>query len=257
MTVIGGRGGRPDDWDSQHARARARAAERLTEPLDAAEAAWLESHLASCDECSAIAADYAAQRLELRALLDPAPVPPRDLWARTSAAIESESRGAARGRARRSSLRPFALLAGALVVAVAVGTLTASRWPIGTVTTTPGSATPPPIAAATPSPPAVAPTPLAVGPKDVAFLQRDQSGSYKITTRRIDEVCPSDATSCVMNTPHENTQPIGPLSSPETVFGAENKPLVVLGSGDNGSSVVAILVPTQAPAAGGSQKPTQ
>ena len=257
MSVIGGRGGRPDDWDSQHARARARAAERLTEPLGADEAAWLESHLASCDECSAVAADYAAQRLELRALLDPAPVPPRDLWARTSAAIELESKGAARGRARRSSLRPFALLTGALVVAVAVGALTSSRWPFGTVTTTPGTAAPPPIAAASPSPPAVAPTPLAVGPKDVAFLQRDQTGSYKITTRRIDEVCPSDANDCVTNAPHENTQSIGPLSSPETVFGADNKPLVVLGSGDNGSSVVAILVPTQAPGAGSSQEPSE
>jgi hypothetical protein len=257
MSVIGGRGGRPDDWDSQHARARARAAERLTEPLDADEAAWLESHLAACDECSAIAADYVAQRLELRSLLNPAPVPPRDLWARTSAAIELESKGAAHGRARRSSLRPFALLAGALVVAVAVGTLTSSRWPFGAVTATPGIASPPPIAVASPSPLAVAPTPLAVGPKDVAFLQRDQSGSYKITTRRIDEVCPSDATDCVTNTPHENTQAIGPLSSPETVFGAENKPLVVLGSGNNGSSVVAILVPTQAPAGGSSQLPSQ
>src|SRR6185369_82136 len=132
MTVIGGRGGRPDDWDSQHARARARAAERLDGPLDPAEAAWLDEHLASC---AAIAADYAAQRLELRALREPAPVPPRDLWARTAAALEQESRHGARGRARRSSLRPFALLAGALVVAIAVGTLTSSQWLFGNPTT--------------------------------------------------------------------------------------------------------------------------
>src|SRR5262245_28618906 len=138
MTVIGGRGGRNDDWSSDHARARARAAERLDGPLEADESAWLDDHLASCDACSAVAADYAAQRLELRTLRDRAPVPPRDLWARTAAAIEHESRhGAPRGR--RSTLRPYALLAGALVVAVAVGTLTSSQWLGGAVTTTPGA----------------------------------------------------------------------------------------------------------------------
>src|SRR5690348_11014743 len=175
MTVIGGRGGRPDDWDSQHARARARAAERLDGTLDAEEAAWLDGHLASCDECAAIAADYAAQRLELRALREPAPVPPRDLWARTAAAIEQESRHGARGRARRSSLRPFALLAGALVVAIAVGTLTSSQWLFGNPTTAPGTQ-PPAIAVATPSPVPVAPTPLAVGPKDFAYVSIDKNG---------------------------------------------------------------------------------
>jgi hypothetical protein len=256
MTVIGGRRGRPDDWDSQHARARARAAERLDRPLDADEAAWLDGHLASCDECAAIAADYAAQRLELRALREPAPVPPRDLWARTAAAIEQESRNGVRGRARRSSLRPFALLAGALVVAIAVGTLTSSQWLFGNPTTAPGTQ-PPAIAVATPSPVPVAPTPLAVGPKDVAYVSIDKNGTYNLHQTRINEVCPSGTTDCVTSQPHENTQPIGPLSSPETVYGASGKPLVVLGSGDNGSSLTAILVPTQAPAGGASEPPTE
>jgi hypothetical protein len=260
MSVIGGRGGRPDDWTSQHDRARARAAERLDGPLEASEAAWLDEHLASCDECSAIAADYAAQRLALRALRDPAPVPPRDLWARTAAAIEREPRhgSAASRRPRGSALRPFALLAGALVVAIAVGALTSSQWPFSGVTTTPGTlSTPPAIAAGSPSPSAVAPTPLAVGPKDVAYLSIGTDGSYNITTKRIDEVCPSGATGCVTNQPHENSQSIGPLASPETVFGSEGKPLVVMGSGDNGSSVVAILVPTEAPGGGSSQPPSE
>ena len=78
MSVIGGRGGRTDDWASEHARARARSAEQLDGPLEADEAAWLDGHLASCPECAAVAADYAAQRLELRALREPTPVPPRD-----------------------------------------------------------------------------------------------------------------------------------------------------------------------------------
>ena len=34
MSVLGGRGGRPDDWPDQHLRARARASERLDAPLE-------------------------------------------------------------------------------------------------------------------------------------------------------------------------------------------------------------------------------
>ena len=163
MSVIGGRGGRHDDWSSDHARAQARSAERLDGPLDADEAAWLDNHLAGCADCAAIARDYAAQRLELRALREPTPVPPRDLWARTAAAIESESRHGSRSRgSRHATLRPFALLAGALVVAIAVGVLTSSQLPFGGVTTTPGTSQPPAIALGTPTPDVAAPTPLAV-----------------------------------------------------------------------------------------------
>ena len=258
MSVIGGRGGRPDDWASEHARATARSAERLDGSLDPDEAAWLDDHLAACPECAAVAAEYAAQRLELRALREPTPVPPRDLWARTAAAIERESRhgSSARGGSRRATLRPFALLAGALVVAIAVGTLTSSQWPFGGVTTTLGTPQPPAIALGTATPGAAAPTPLAIPPKDVAYLSIDQDGQYQIIRTRINEVCPSAATDCVTNLPHENTQAIGPLASPDTVFGADGQPLVVVGSDAGGSSVVAVLVPTQAPGAGSSQPPT-
>jgi hypothetical protein len=255
MSVIGGRGGRQDDWPSPHARARARAAERLDGPIDAAEAAWLGEHLASCPDCSAVAADYAAQRLELRALRDRPPVPPRDLWARTAAALERDSPHG-RTRSRRASLRPYVLLAGALVVAIAVGTLSSSRWPLGNAATTPGPSEPPAIAVTSPSPTLVAPTPLAVGPQDVAYLSHDRNGSYTITTKRIDEVCPSGASDCVPNQPHEDSQTIGPIASPETVFGGAGKPLVVMGTGNAGSSVFAIAVPTEAPGSGGGGTPS-
>ena len=245
MTVIGGRGGRPDDWSSPHERARARAAERLDGPLEAAEAAWLDEHLASCAACAAAAADYASQRLELRALRDRMPAPPRDLWARTAAAIEREPRHRSHGtrrRSRASAVRPYALLAGALVVALAVGTLTSSQRPFGEATTPPGSVGP--VAVATPSPTAVAPTPIAVGQKDVAWVTVEQDGTYSFTRTRIDEVCPAGATHCVSSQPRENTKAIGPLSSPETVFGSEGQPLVVFGGGDDGATLVALTVPT-------------
>ena len=74
-------GRRPDHWASQHERARVRAAERLEEPLPAGEESWLESHLAACEPCRAIAEAYATERLALRQLRAERAEPPRDLWA--------------------------------------------------------------------------------------------------------------------------------------------------------------------------------
>ena len=71
-----------------HERACRLAAVRLDQPLPADDAAALEAHLADCAMCRATAAGYEADRLALRAL--PPIEPPRDLWARTSAALERE-----------------------------------------------------------------------------------------------------------------------------------------------------------------------
>ncbi|HEX5015309.1 MAG TPA: zf-HC2 domain-containing protein [Candidatus Limnocylindrales bacterium] len=253
MTVIGGRGGRQDDWSSPHARARARAAERLDGPLDADESAWLEDHLASCAECAAIAGEYATQRLEMRALKERAPVPPRDLWARTSAALERESvHRTPRRRSWASSLRPYALLAGALVVAIVVGTLSSSQRPIPGPTTPPGTS--PQIAVATDSPPPVAPTPIALPPQDVAYISPGRNGNYELRQGRFDEMCPTDATDCESDQMTESAREIGPLATPEAVYGADGKPLVIVGEGDQGSRVLALVVP--APRAGATSRPT-
>jgi putative zinc finger protein len=241
VTVIGGRGGRQDDWSSPHARARARAAERLDGPLDIDESAWLDEHLDACEECSAAARDYAAQRLELRALRDRAPQPPRDLWARTSAALERESRHHARRR-RPASLTPYALLAGALAVAVVVGTLSSSQRPGPGPAATPG--TTPQVAVVSPTPELVGPTPLALDPQDVAFLRVGQDGNYELTQGRFNEACPADAPDCDVNRLQESVADIGPLATPEAVFGSGDKPLVIVGQGDGDANVVAVLMPT-------------
>jgi len=267
MSVIGGRGGRNDDWTSPHARARARAAERLDGPLDTEEATWLDDHLASCADCSAVAADYGAQRLELRALRERPPVPPRDLWARTAAEIEGESRHRSpvtRQRSRASAFRPYALLAGALVVAIAVGTLTSSQWFFGDATATPGATDQ--IAVSSPTQELAAPTPFAVGPLDVAYLSVDRDGSYAITQGRIKEVCPAGATDCTPEQLTESHKDIGPLASPETVFGSKTGgPLVVVGDGAEGTSLYVVVVdeggpdpsqePTESPEATPSEEP--
>ncbi len=241
MSLLGGRGGRSDDWSTQHDRARVRAAEQLDAPLDPDEAAWLDEHLAACSDCADAAADYATQRLEIRGLGERTLQPPRDLWARTAASIELEARHrshAPQDRSRRSVLAPYALLAGALVVAVVVGTLTSSQRPT-TATATPSASSH--VAAATPGPSA-APTPLAVARKEVDYLSADRDGKFHLYTTKVSQVCPKEVGTCATTEPSE-VQSIGPLASPESVFGSGDAPLVVLGDGENGTSVFAVALP--------------
>lgn len=259
MSILGGRGGHPDDWASQHERARSRAAERLGSPLDDDEARWLDDHLASCSECSAVADEYAAERLALRALRDREPQPPRDMWARTSAAIEREARPRSLRPSRRgrSLLAPYAVLAGALVVAVVYGSLNSSQPPIDTATTTPGLAV---ASTAAAEGTLAGPTPLIVAPQDVAYISVED-GAYRVNTTRVDQVCPADATTCGTSEPNEVVD-IGPLSSPATVFGSGDRPLVIVGDGSGGSTVIAFdpspasPKPTPSPAASIEPGPT-
>jgi Putative zinc-finger len=254
MSVLGGRGGRSDDWSTQHDRALARASEQLDGPLDADEAAWLGEHLAGCEPCTQAAADYATQRLELRALGERTPSPPRDLWARTSVAIELEARHRSlspRDRSRRSVLAPYALLAGALVVAVVVGTLYSSQRP-GPPTATPNASEQ--VAVATPVTTAM-PTPLEVAQQEVAYLSADRDGQFILYTTNVSRVCPKDAGTCATTEPSEK-QSIGPLASPESVFGSGDAPLVVLGDDGNGTSVFVVDRPDQGASPTPTPKPT-
>jgi hypothetical protein len=244
MSALGGRGGRSDDWSTQHIRAKARASERLDAPLDPVENRWLDEHLAACPECTTAAAEYATQRLELRALRDRAPQPPRDLWARTAVSIEREGRHRSlepRDRSRRSILAPYALLAGALVVAVVVGTLSSFQGRIIPPTAAPGASSG---ITATPETAFASPTPLTVARQEVDFLGRGRDGQFHLYKTNVSEVCPKDAGRCAATEPSEEHS-IGPLSNPETVFGSGDAPLVVLGDGDNGSSVYAVALPKQ------------
>jgi hypothetical protein len=241
MSLFGGRGGRADDWPSPHVRAQSRAAERLALALAPDEEAWLDDHLDTCAACSAVADEYAAQRIQLRALRDRQPAPPRDLWARTAAAIEREGGGrgvaGAGGRRRRSRsfLAPYAALAGALVVAVVYGSLSSSGQPIDPAATAPRPTNEVALASV---PASAGPTPLAVPPRDVAYLS-SEGGAYRLNMARIDEVCPAEADSCATSEPNEVVD-IGPLSSPATVFGSESRPLVVVADDGAASSVVVL-----------------
>jgi hypothetical protein len=253
MSLRGGRPRRPDAWSDPHARARFRAAEQLDGPIDPTESTWLRDHLESCDECRRAAAEYAAQRLELRALLDRPPVPPRDLWARTAAAIEQEAafrdRTAGR-RSPRSLLAPYALLSAALVVAVVVGTLSSSlrsrddataASPSAGVSTTQGDGShvlPP------------APTPVAIGPKKVEWISQDPNGDYRYQTATVNEVCPTGAEPCDTTAPTTD-RPVDLDGQAQTVFGSrDGAQLIVVGdkgSPQTGNVSVVKLDPSAAP----------
>ena len=107
-----------------HDRARSLAAERLDGPLQRADDTWLATHLAGCPTCRAVAGAYESDRMVLRAMRDRTPEPPRDLWARTSAAIERESAGQRRQPRRAAGGRPgpaLGILSGVAVIAVVIG----------------------------------------------------------------------------------------------------------------------------------------
>ena len=70
-----------------HERARNLAAESIDGALNPGDTAWLANHLGSCPDCQAVSDEYEAIHLELGSL--EFPDPPRDLWARTSAAFDA------------------------------------------------------------------------------------------------------------------------------------------------------------------------
>ena len=262
MNLGRGRTRRPDDWPSSHVRARADLSDRLDSPLEPTEANWLSSHLEACPDCRVIADAYAAQRLELRALRDRMPPPPRDLWARTSAAIESESRfrdGRARstGWRNRRVLAPSAVISAALVVAVAVAALTSSQRFFGGGPT----GTPPQVALGS-GPSANAPggsgplaTPIAVA-KKIEYLARESGGTFSLKVKSIDQVCPDASTQpCSPNTQTED-HPVALSQDASTVFGSQNdERLIVVNDPSSANAGTISVIPIASVAPGSTPTP--
>jgi hypothetical protein len=266
VTPFQRRPGRSDEPSATHVRARRALAERLDSTLPPVEAAWLDEHLVACVPCTVVADEYKAQRLELRLLRDRMPEPPRDLWARTAAAIESESRfrdTARRRRGLRISLAPVAVLSAAVAVAVIAGSLTSSQriGGGGTARPTLDLALASSGASAAAVPPGA--TPVVVAQK-VEWIARSSDG-YRVQIANVDEVCPPEATDpCDTAAPEEN-HPVVLQDEPASVWGSPDGDSIIVvnreTASDTGSvSVVplasdAVVTPTRtpppAPASGG------
>jgi hypothetical protein len=219
-------------------------------PLGLAESTWLDEHLAGCAVCTGIANAYEDDRLALRALRTQQPDPPRDLWARTAAAIESADAGRRREgdrRVRRSL--PLGALSGLAVVAIMVGVgLITANLPLGQVGGVKGEESP--IAgedgqsspAATVSTVAEA-TPIVVDPGDVGYLDNGRPGGvYRLT---VDEVCPAD-NQADCPTVREGAQLAMAFSSaPKAIVGSPSrlKAVAIAESDSGGDDLIVVDLP--------------
>ncbi len=179
---------RHNDPQTPHERARILASDRLDGELSPTDAGWLDAHLRGCDECRSVAAAYEEDRDLLRAM--PQPEPPRDLWARTSVALERErSAGVGRTRLALGDRRGWhvrweaaAGIVAVLLIGVVVGRslLISDQAGVGVATGSSG-----PGASAV-----VGPTPLIVTPGSVAWAAPNANGSYTVNVANVDSVCP-------------------------------------------------------------------
>jgi Putative zinc-finger len=220
---------------ADHARARDLAAGLLDEPIPPADAAWLDAHLATCDACRAAAAGYDLDRSALRALRAHSPEPPRDLWARTAAALEAErGRGARRpgpfGRSRRPDRwsrlgRVMAAPLAGLVVVV----LVVSSGLLG--------------GAAGPGASGSMATPIALtAAADLRVLTRASDGTVSLVSGEMKAVCPIGSESCGV-APSFAVTPVAGVTTTSDLGVVLSPTLdrIAVVSGQNGSQRVVIF----------------
>lgn len=241
---------------ASHERARGLAAERLLEPLQPPDATWLADHLAGCRTCRAIAAAYESDRMVLRALRDHEPEPPRDLWARTAAAIERESasRGSVPRRAgspRRRSMPALGVLSGVAVIAVVIGASVLSGGFLGgtkTVVLPPASNQAVALASSAATP---GPTPLAVGAGSVGWVGTAADGGLAYNVTDVDEVCPAERQPDCAPVADRGAKRVDIAIRPKSISQSPvNNEAVVVGTDATGEdAVMVIALPTPEPTA--------
>ncbi|MFL5719077.1 MAG: zf-HC2 domain-containing protein [Chloroflexota bacterium] len=234
-----------------HDRARALAAERLDGPLSRPDAAWLSEHLAACHTCRVVANGYESDRVALRAMRDRTPEPPRDLWARTAAAIERESetqRGRPRRRTPGRTGPALGVLSGVAVIAVVIGaSLMSGGWLNGPATG-PGQPTAPPVALASTSARPGA-TPMAVGAGSVGWVGTSADGRLAYNVAAVDEVCPVERQPDCAEIADRDSRHVELTIRPKSISQSpvRNEAVVVGSDGSGSDSVLVISLPTAEP----------
>ena len=177
---------------AEHGRARSLISARLDEPLAAGDDEFLLTHLAACPMCRIVERELRQQHGELGRLGQP--VAPRDLWARTSSALDREMARTPRDQAQmrhRDELlatRPGASASRWLALS-AVSSVTLAAIVVASQMQ-PAMVLPPATTAV------LAPaTPFAVSPQDIALIDYSADGVAVYQTR-ISEVCPQTVLDC-------------------------------------------------------------
>lgn len=219
---------------ANHAGWRELIAARLDRPLTRSETRSLAAHLRDCAACREADRDYRQQRDSLRAL--PLRPVPRDLWPRTSAALDREvaRRSFRFGRTWRRRGRKYgpsvALMTTVASLGVVVGLTVMQLTPAVTVA-------PPPSAV----PPA---TPFAIAPQPLAFVGSDETHMYVYQTD-VGHACPANAAGCSVDEGVVRT----PVNLPARVrarnlaLSPSGKALALVGRG-GGHDVIAVVLLT-------------
>jgi hypothetical protein len=185
-----------------HAKYRDLLAARLDRPLTRTENRTVVAHLKCCEECRQAERDYLDQRSLLRTLQ--APAPPRDMWARTSTALDREvSRwsyryprfgrkaivpglGDGRPRSGAPSALATAVAALGIVTVMAVLQFAPALRPAPAITNDGDVAAPG-------SP--IRPTPFAVAPQPLTFVAAGVN-DFAIYETQVTQVCPETPFDC-------------------------------------------------------------
>jgi hypothetical protein len=249
---------RHHDSDAGHDRARSLMSEELLAGIGEEDEAWLTRHVEACAECRRDRAAYRADHDLLRTLRDKPPEPPRDLWARTAAALDREARtrpsgASAEGRRGEQGIWrafPLGAAAGAIVLIVVM-------WTSGLGPTVPPSGTPAGSLVAVASPP-LAPTPIAIEAASIGIVRTATDGSLEIVFSKVDAVCPHSVPDCRPPIESEQVRPVRLDSKPSTMaISPDSEQLIVEPAGESGSSGHILAVPVPKPTPTPTEAPTQ
>jgi hypothetical protein len=232
-----------------HASYRELISGRLDEPLTATAESQLERHLEGCSRCRSVERDYRAQQVRLGAL--PEIPAPRDLWARTSAALDTEmarSPRAARRAARADRLGDRGpssrLLAVSAASSLALALVVIATQLSAGVTIAPA-----------PNRPATAvPTPFDVPPEAVVFADFTADGVTVYQTE-VGQVCPTPMVEC--SAADVGTHPVLRITgsggrSGMAVQSSQGR-LALLAVNDTGQETISVVtLPTEATGTGSS-----
>jgi hypothetical protein len=217
-----------------HAPYRELLAVGLVDALTADETQALQDHLGRCERCSLLREEYAREQQALRALrmLDA----PRDLWARTSAALDHELARDA-GRRRQPSFDPFdpprrGASAGAVLATVLVSLVVVAVVGGGLL----------PLAVLGPSDALARATPFSIPPQELAYVGTDAEG-LAIYRASVDRVCPRAMDDCAIEVRSDRQGIRGAIarSARSAALGPDGHRLAISGEGADGRLVYAIV----------------